>query len=180
MPSWSQTTGKYRAEILKKICNLIREHQEELAKLESTDNGKSLAEAREDMIICGNLFEYYADLAIDLDNKQGERIQSPDTSLICRVRYEPIGVCALICPFNYPALMVKKKKKSHFFSLISIFGKACLKLTPCLAAGCTAVLKPSEITPLSILYLARLFKLAGLPPGNHKNKIIRFLLNKHF
>lgn len=106
--------------------DLIERDTEELARLETLNTGKTLEESRWDMADIAGIFRYYAGLA---DKDGGEVIASPvpdSTSMVVR---EPVGVCGQISPWNYPLL------------------QAAWKLAPALAAGCTVVMKPSEITP---------------------------------
>jgi betaine-aldehyde dehydrogenase len=142
---WSAQPAAARAAVLRRIAAGIRERLEELAVLEVRDNGKPLPEARWDVGDAAGCFEFYADLA----ERGGadEALALPDARFSCRVRREPVGVVAAIIPWNYPLLM------------------AAWKVAPALAAGCTLVLKPSELTPLTALVLGELALEAGLPAG---------------
>ena len=145
--SWSRTTGRERAALLRAIAAGLEAEKDRLARLEVQDNGKPLAEAEGDIadtIYCFNLYAKYAE---ELDARQGEAIAVPDERFATRIKYMPAGVAGLIVPWNYPLLM------------------AAWKVAPALAAGCTLVLKPSEFTPLSALELARICDAAGVPPG---------------
>lgn len=144
---WRKTSGKERAVYLRAISERITARREELAKLEVLDNGKPLPEALWDIDDTAGCFSFYADLAEDLDHLQDDFLRLPDERFDCRVRYEPIGVAGQIIPWNYPMLM------------------ASWKVAPALAAGCTMVLKPSELTPLTALELAAIAEEVGLPPG---------------
>jgi len=144
---WGQTTGPQRAEYLRKVAAAIRARQDELARLEVRDNGKPLPEALWDVGDAAGCFDYYADLAEELEGRQGEEIALPDERFRSQVFYEPIGPSGLIVPWNYPLLM------------------AAWKVAPALAAGCTCVLKPSELTPLTALKLAGITAEVGLPAG---------------
>lgn len=145
--SWGKTTGAQRAGLLRAMAAVIKERQDELARLEVRDNGKPLPEALWDVGDAAGCFEYYAGLAEQLDGRQGEPVQVPDDRFLSRVYHEPVGPSGLIIPWNYPLLM------------------AAWKVAPALAAGCTAVLKPSELTPLSALELGSIATAVGLPPG---------------
>ncbi|KAK1296086.1 hypothetical protein QJS10_CPB15g01786 [Acorus calamus] len=125
----------------------IVERKSELAKLEALDCGKPLDEAAWDMDDVAGCFEYYADLAEALDKKQKIPISLPMDTFKCHALKEPIGVVGLITPWNYPLLM------------------AVWKVAPALAAGCTAILKPSELASVTCLELADICKEVGLPPG---------------
>ncbi len=140
---WRKTTAQDRAKFLFKIGDLIRANAKALAELEVRNMGKPLAEAEYDVADAANCFEFYGGLATKI---HGETMTVPANSLSFVVR-EPVGVCGAIIPWNYPLLM------------------SAWKLAPALAAGCTVILKPSELTPLTALFLARLINEAGLPPG---------------
>ena len=146
-PKWSGVTGAERARVLRAIAAEIKAHHEELSRLEAT-MGKLLSECRwdvDDVIYC---FEYYAKQAVEvLDARQGTPVALPDDDYTCELQYAATGVAACIVPWNYPLLM------------------ATWKLAPCLAAGCTCVIKPSELSPLSLLLLAKITQAAGLPDG---------------
>ena len=140
---WRKTSALDRGKFLFKIGDLIRANAKSLAELEVRNMGKPLAEAEYDVADAANCFEFYGGLATKI---HGETMSVPANSLSFVVR-EPVGVCGQIIPWNYPLLM------------------AAWKLAPALAAGCTVILKPSELTPLTALELARLISEAGLPPG---------------
>jgi betaine-aldehyde dehydrogenase len=144
---WGQTSGKERAVYLRAIAGEITAKRRDIATLEVRDNGKPLNEALWDIDDAAGCFAFYADLAEELDGRQDEAVVLPDDRFTSRVRYEPIGVAGLIIPWNYPLLM------------------AAWKVAPALAAGCSVVLKPSELTPLTALELARIAHGAGLPTG---------------
>lgn len=144
---WGQTSGKARAAHLRAIAGEITARRADLARLEVLDNGKPLNEALWDIDDAAGCFAFYADLAEELDGRQDEAVPLPDDRFTSRVRYEPIGVAGLIIPWNYPLLM------------------AAWKVAPALAAGCGVVLKPSELTPLTALELARIAHGVGLPAG---------------
>jgi len=141
---WPRTAGQERGALLARLAEQVERHREELARLETLDTGKTLTESLWDMDDIAGLFRYYGQLATEIE---GEPIESPapdSTSVLLR---EPVGVCGQICPWNYPLL------------------QASWKLAPALAAGCTVVLKPSEITPLTTLRLSELTAEIGLPRG---------------
>ncbi|KAF7838381.1 betaine aldehyde dehydrogenase 1, chloroplastic [Senna tora] len=144
---WSSASGFLRARYLRAIAAKVTERKSELAKLESMDCGKPLDEASWDMDDVAGCFEYYADLAEGLDAKQKAPISLPMDTFKSHVLKEPIGVVALITPWNYPLLM------------------AVWKVAPALAAGCTAILKPSELASVTCLELGQICREVGLPPG---------------
>ena len=141
---WRRRGGHARADTLQRWFELVVAHTDELARLMVSEQGKPLAEARAEIVYAASYIRFYAEEARRL---HGETIPaaSPDRrQLVVR---EPVGVCAAITPWNFPAAMVTRK------------------VAPALAAGCTIVLKPSELTPLTALRLAALALEAGLPVG---------------
>ncbi len=141
---WPQTPASERAGLLFKLADLIERDREELARLESLDTGKTMEESRWDMDDIAGIFRYFAGLA---DKDGGEVIASPNPDSTSTVIREPVGVCGQISPWNYPLL------------------QASWKMAPALAAGCTIVMKPSEITPLTTLKVTELAEEAGFPTG---------------
>ncbi|RIV19079.1 aldehyde dehydrogenase family protein [Fibrisoma montanum] len=142
--SWkNDDNALHRAQLLMALANRVREQAGMLAELDTRNCGKPLAEAEADVADAANCFDYYAGLATKV---MGETVPVPMNMMSMVVR-EPVGVAAQIVPWNYPLLM------------------AVWKLAPALAAGCTLVIKPSELTPLSLLELGRLIVAVGFPPG---------------
>jgi aminobutyraldehyde dehydrogenase len=145
LPEWLETTPGERAEALLKLADLLDEHAEELAQLESTNVGKPLPAARDEMPVSSDNIRFFAGAARMLEGKSAGEYMRGYTSM---VRREPLGVVGGITPWNYPLMM------------------AVWKFAPALAAGNVQVLKPSEQTPLTTL---RFFQLAAeaevLPPG---------------
>ena len=141
---WKARTAAERAKILRRWFELMMENQEDLAQLMTAEQGKPLAEARGEIAYAASFIEWFAEEARRV---YGEVIPSPlpDRRLI--VLKQPVGVCAAITPWNFPAAMITRKA------------------APALAAGCTMVVKPAEQTPLSALALAWLGQQAGIPPG---------------
>ncbi|RLN51399.1 hypothetical protein BBJ29_000664 [Phytophthora kernoviae] len=129
--TWGATTGTERAVYLRAMAALVEKRTTALSRLETIDNGKPLAESVWDMEDVAGCFQYYADAAEALDKRQYEKVDLPLEDFQGALRYEPVGVVGAIIPWNYPALM------------------ALWKLAPALAAGCTVVLKPSELTPMT-------------------------------
>ncbi|TBY56314.1 aldehyde dehydrogenase family protein [Rhizobium leguminosarum bv. viciae] len=144
---WPKLTGARRAGYLRAIADGIRARQAEIARLEVLDNGKPFPEADWDVADAAGCFDFYAGLAEQLDNNPEEAIALPDARFTSKAVREPIGVAGAIIPWNYPLLM------------------AAWKVAPALAAGCTVVLKPAELTSLTALELAAVADEAGLPPG---------------
>jgi betaine-aldehyde dehydrogenase len=144
---WPQKTGSERAKYLRAIADGIRARQAEIARLEVLDNGKPFPEADWDIADAAGCFDFYAGLAEQLDGNPEETIALADDRFTSKAVKEPIGVAGAIIPWNYPLLM------------------ASWKVAPALAAGCTVVLKPAEVTSLTALELAAIADAAGLPPG---------------
>jgi succinate-semialdehyde dehydrogenase/glutarate-semialdehyde dehydrogenase len=141
---WKAKTAAERAKILKRWFELMMENQEDLAQLMTAEQGKPLAEARGEIAYAASFIEWFAEEARRV---YGEVIPSPLADRRLIVIKQPIGVCAAITPWNFPAAMITRKA------------------APALAAGCTMVVKPAEQTPLSALALAWLGQQAGIPPG---------------
>ncbi|XUY25649.1 aldehyde dehydrogenase family protein [Agrobacterium sp. rho-8.1] len=144
---WPKLTGAQRAKYLYAIADGIRARQAEIARLEVLDNGKPFPEADWDIADAAGCFDFYAGLAEQLDNSPEEIVSLPDDRFTSKVVKEPIGVAGAIIPWNFPLLM------------------AAWKVAPALAAGCTVVLKPAELTSLTALELAAIADEVGLPPG---------------
>ncbi|PPJ45736.1 aldehyde dehydrogenase [Rhizobium sp. KAs_5_22] len=144
---WPRMSGGERARYLRAIAEKILERKQELGRLEVIDNGKPLPEAVWDMEDTAGCFSFYANLAEELDENPEEPIALSEPRFSSKVVREPIGVAGAIIPWNYPMLM------------------ASWKVAPALAAGCTMVLKPSELTPLTALELAAIAEEVGLPAG---------------
>ena len=141
---WPRMRAQERASYLFKIADAIDAHADELATLETRNNGKPLREARYDVADAANCFRYYAGLAT---KALGQTFEVPDPGIQTMVVREPIGVCGQIIPWNFPLLM------------------AAWKLAPGLAAGNVCILKPAETTPLTAVRLFELMLGAGLPPS---------------
>ena len=144
---WPRWSGTQRAQVLRRIADGIRARQDELAAIEVRDNGKPLPEAAWDIADTAGCFDFYAALAEGSDQAAEQSVSLPDERFNCSVIKEPVGVVGAIIPWNFPMLM------------------ASWKVAPALAAGCTVVLKPSELTPLTAIELARIADQAGLPAG---------------
>ncbi len=140
---WPAMTHQARSRLMFRLVTLIRKHKAQLSKLETINNGKPLVESEYDVDDVATCFEYYAGLATKL---YGEIAPVPDNALSLIMK-EPIGVCAAIVPWNYPLLM------------------AAWKLAPALCAGCTVILKPASVTPMTALELGKLIQEAGFPKG---------------
>ena len=140
---WRETSAHDRARLLLKLADKIDEHADELKRIDTLNNGKPLRETEYDVADAANCFRYYAGLAT---KPTGQTFDVPAPSQTFTVR-EPIGVCGQIIPWNYPLLM------------------GAWKLAPALAAGNTCVIKPAELTPLSLVRLATLVEELEFPAG---------------
>lgn len=143
---WPRLSGKERATYLRAMAKGIRDRLPELAHLETRDNGKPLPESEWDLADAAGCFDFYADLAVELDGEV-ETVGLADARFVSKAVREPIGVAVAIVPWNYPLLM------------------ASWKVAPALAAGCTMILKPAETTSLTALELGVIAQAAGLPKG---------------
>ncbi|MFC8038021.1 NAD-dependent succinate-semialdehyde dehydrogenase [Paenarthrobacter sp. NPDC057355] len=144
LADWAATAPRKRAEVLSRCFDLMTERSEELARLISLENGKALPDARGEVTYAAEFFRWYAEEAVRII---GDVSISPSGANRILVQHQPIGVCVLITPWNFPAAMATRK------------------LAPALAAGCTAVLKPATLTPLTSLAIAQLMVDAGVPAG---------------
>jgi len=142
--SWKKLSAKARSEYLAKWYELIITHKEQLAYLVTLEAGKPLKEALGEVLYAASFVQWAAEQAKRID---GMIIDSALPQTEIQVTYEPVGVVAAITPWNFPLAMVTRK------------------IAPAIAAGCTIVLKPAELTPLSALYLAHLSQLANFPAG---------------
>ncbi len=144
---WPRLAASERAAFLRAIAQQIQARQGELARLETLDNGKPLPESQWDIADAAGCFDYYAAMAERLGDDLEEVITVSDGRFTSRAIREPLGVVGAIIPWNFPLLM------------------AAWKVAPALAAGCTVVLKPSELTPLTALELGAMAEQVHLPPG---------------
>ncbi len=143
-PAWRKRTAKERGEILRKWYDLLLENQDDLAVLMTTEQGKPLAEAKGEITYAAAFIDWFAE---EGKRVYGDTIPSPNDDWRIVVTKEPVGVCAAITPWNFPAAMIARK------------------VGPALAAGCTMVAKPASMTPYSAFALAELAERAGVPNG---------------
>jgi len=141
---WPASTPAERADLLLRIADLLVADRDRIARLETLDTGKTLRESEVDVDDVVAVFRYYAALA---RTDPGRLVDAGDPAVVSRIVYEPVGVCALIAPWNYPLLQMS------------------WKLAPALAAGDTVVLKPSEVTPLTTIAMVEAVEKAGVPDG---------------
>ena len=144
LPAWSARSALDRGRILKKLAALMLEHQEDLARLMTAEQGKPVVEARGEIAYAASFFEWFAE---EGRRVYGEVIPSPAADKRLLTLRQPIGVVGAITPWNFPSAMITRKA------------------APALAAGCTFVCKPAESTPYSALALAVLAERAGVPAG---------------
>jgi succinate-semialdehyde dehydrogenase/glutarate-semialdehyde dehydrogenase len=143
-PEWGETTAQYRAGIMREAARLMHERQEHLARVMTIEQGKPLAESRGEIVYAASFIEWFAE---EGKRVYGETVPANFPNKRIMVIKRPVGVTAAITPWNFPSAMITRK------------------LGPALAAGCTMVIKPSELTPLSALEMAKIFEEAGLPKG---------------
>ncbi len=141
---WPTTAATERGALLLRVADLLQRNRDAVARAESLDTGKRLLESEYDVDDVTRVFRYYGGLAGD---RAGRIVDAGTPGVVSRIVYEPVGVCSLITPWNYPLL------------------QASWKIAPALAAGCTFVVKPSELTPSTTVLLLRLLEEAGLPAG---------------
>jgi betaine-aldehyde dehydrogenase len=142
--AWSRSGLDDRAALLGRVAELLQRDREDLARTETLDTGKTLVESRIDVDDVTAVFRYYADT---VDALRPRQVDTGQPDVVSRIDHEPVGVCAMIAPWNYPLLQI------------------CWKIAPALAAGNSLVAKPSEITPLSTIRLFALLEEAGVPAG---------------
>jgi betaine-aldehyde dehydrogenase len=141
---WPRAPTAHRAALLVRVADLLERDLEELAREETRNTGKAMRESRFDISDVVSVFRYYADLA---DRESGRLVDTNVPTALSRIVYEPVGVCGLIGPWNYPLLQLS------------------WKVAPALAAGNTVVMKPAGLTPLTAIHMTRLLEAAGAPRG---------------
>ncbi|OKL35618.1 NAD-dependent succinate-semialdehyde dehydrogenase [Domibacillus mangrovi] len=142
--SWSKTAATERAQILRKVAEMMHENKEELAKIMTLEMGKPLAESRGEVNYAASFLEWYAEEARRV---YGRTVPGRSANNRIQIVKQPVGVVAAITPWNFPAAMITRK------------------LGPALAAGCTIVIKPAESTPLTAMKLMEFCEEAGVPKG---------------
>lgn len=143
-PAWAARSAKERATVLRRWFELMLTHQDDLARIMTREQGKPLAESRGEIVYAASFIEWFGEEA---KRAYGDLIPGPTRDRRISVLKQPVGVCAAITPWNFPAAMITRK------------------VAPALAAGCAIVVKPSELTPFSALAMAVLAEQAGVPPG---------------
>ena len=142
--AWPGTPAGERGDLLLRVADLLERDAATVARLESLDTGKRLVESEYDVTDVVSVFRHFGKVAAE---EAGRVVDTGNPDVVSRIVHEPIGVCGLITPWNYPLLQVS------------------WKVAPCLAAGNTFVLKPSELTPHTAIHLMKLLEEAGLPAG---------------
>ncbi len=145
MPAWRKMLAKERAAILRRWFDLMMENQDDLARLMTAEQGKPLAESKGEIAYAASFIEWFAEEAKRASMAIRSRRTRGDARIV--VTKEPVGVCAAITPWNFPAAMITRKAG------------------PALAAGCTMVIKPATMTPYSAFAMAELAERAGVPKG---------------
>jgi succinate-semialdehyde dehydrogenase / glutarate-semialdehyde dehydrogenase len=141
---WAATAPRARGEILRRAYEVMTELADQLALLISLENGKALQDARGEVSYAAEFFRWYGEEAV---RASGTVMTAPSGANKILVLHQPVGICVLVTPWNFPAAMATRK------------------IGPALAAGCTVVLKPASDTPLTALMMAQILDAAGVPPG---------------
>lgn len=144
LPSWRAKTGKERHAVLMRWFQLLVQHQDDIARIMTAEQGKPFPEAKGEVVYGASFVEWFAEEA---KRSNGETLPQFDNNRRLLVIRQPIGVCAAITPWNFPLAMITRK------------------VAPALAAGCTVVIKPAELTPLTALAVTELAARAGFPAG---------------
>ncbi len=144
LPGFAATPPRQRSEMLRRAFQIMTDRGEEFARLMSLENGKALPDARAELTYAAEFFRWFAEEAVRID---GDYRVAPAGGTRTVVTHQPVGVCLLVTPWNFPAAMLTRK------------------LGPAIAAGCTSVVKPAEDTPLTALLLAAVLAEAGVPDG---------------
>jgi succinate-semialdehyde dehydrogenase/glutarate-semialdehyde dehydrogenase len=142
--SWAATAPRARAEILRTAFEMMTAQADELATLISLENGKALTDARGEIAYAAEFFRWYSEEAVRIG---GSASTAPSGANRILVTHQPVGICVLVTPWNFPAAMATRK------------------IGPALAAGCTMILKPASDTPLTALAIGRILETAGVPAG---------------
>jgi succinate-semialdehyde dehydrogenase/glutarate-semialdehyde dehydrogenase len=141
---WAATPPRQRGEILRRAFDLMTAQSEDLSRLISLENGKALSDARGEVAYAAEFFRWYSEEAV---RASGSVVTAPSGANRILVLRQPVGICVLVTPWNFPAAMATRK------------------IGPALAAGCTVILKPASDTPLTALRMAQILAEAGVPDG---------------
>jgi succinate-semialdehyde dehydrogenase/glutarate-semialdehyde dehydrogenase len=143
-PAWTKTPPRERAEILRRAFDLIQERQDQVALLMTLEMGKPVAESKAEVKYGSEFLRWFSEEAVRIFGRYGINPEGTGRMIVTQ---HPVGPCFLITPWNFPLAMATRK------------------IGPALAAGCTVVIKPPELTPLTTLYFVQILTEAGLPPG---------------
>ncbi|WP_295839059.1 NAD-dependent succinate-semialdehyde dehydrogenase, partial [uncultured Microbacterium sp.] len=143
-PSWAATPARERAEILRRAFDLLQERKEDIALLMTLEMGKPLAEARGEVGYGGEFLRWFSEVTAHTQGRYGANPEGTGRMIVSQ---HPVGPCYLITPWNFPLAMATRK------------------IAPALAAGCTVVIKPATLTPLTTLFFAQILQDVGLPAG---------------
>ena len=143
-PAWAKTPPRERAEILRRAFDLVQERQDQVALLMTLEMGKPLAESKAEVKYGSEFLRWFSEEAVRIFGRYGINPEGTGRMIVTQ---HPVGPCFLITPWNFPLAMATRK------------------ISPALAAGCTVVIKPPELTPLTTLYFVQILTEAGLPPG---------------
>jgi succinate-semialdehyde dehydrogenase/glutarate-semialdehyde dehydrogenase len=141
---WAATPPRVRGEVLRKAFELLRERADDFALLMTLEMGKPLAESRGEVTYGAEFLRWFSEEAVRITGRYGTNPEGTGRMIVSQ---HPVGPCYLITPWNFPLAMATRK------------------IAPAVAAGCTVVVKPAELTPLTTLYFAKLMADAGLPAG---------------
>ncbi|MDR0360163.1 MAG: NAD-dependent succinate-semialdehyde dehydrogenase [bacterium] len=160
--AWAATAPRARGEILERAFRLMTSRADDLALLMTLENGKTIAESKGEIAYAADFFRWFAEQSVRID---GRYTVSPNGQTRLLVTKQPVGVCLMATPWNFPAAMITRK------------------VGPAIAAGCTMVVKPARETPLSALAVAQILLEAGLPPGvlnvittSHPSQIVNHVM----
>jgi succinate-semialdehyde dehydrogenase/glutarate-semialdehyde dehydrogenase len=142
--AWAATSPRQRAEVLRTAFDLMTAQADAYAQLISLENGKALVDARGEVAYAAEFFRWYSEEAVRVVGSVSRAPSGTNRIMVC---HEPVGICVLVTPWNFPAAMATRK------------------IGPALAAGCTMILKPASDTPLTALAIAQTLAAAGVPPG---------------
>ncbi|WAL65351.1 NAD-dependent succinate-semialdehyde dehydrogenase [Amycolatopsis cynarae] len=142
--AWAATAARDRGEILRRAWQLMTDRTDDIARLMTLEMGKSLAESRGEVAYAAEFFRWFSEEAVRINGRYGRNPAGSGRTLVTR---QPVGPCLLITPWNFPLAMGTRK------------------IGPAIAAGCTMIVKPAQLTPLSMLNLAAILREAGLPEG---------------
>jgi succinate-semialdehyde dehydrogenase/glutarate-semialdehyde dehydrogenase len=143
-PGWARTAPRQRGEVLRRAFDLLQQRRNEVALLMTLEMGKPLAESQAEVTYGGEFLRWFSEEAVRIAGRYGSNPEGTGRMIVSE---HPVGPCYLITPWNFPLAMATRK------------------VAPAVAAGCTAVVKPAELTPLTTMYFADLLLEAGLPPG---------------